>query len=513
MRIITDTDLPGALRRTPLLALLTGLLAVLAAGLDRIGILQLAAIAAAPEPDWPVGLLQALVALVGGVLFARWAGLLGLRAVGQQIDHLVGRAVPTRREAPLPAAWSDAAAAVREDARRLVAALPPMLATLVTIAWLALHHTLAVLVITVCCLGVSTLARPRLARQRAGAAVWTAAEAAFDRMVGALAAAGNIVLVGVGPARGFAERALAPPIDDSTRAAAVQLQDSAFLSGLAFWLGMLVIALLIILAPAADAGWTAAVILVAATLDPARRTIAALPAVTGLQERFAELARRAAAPAAPAAAPVPSRLRTLALRQLRLARQEGAAGTLNALGPLDLELRFGEILAVTGPDRLDGEALLLFLAGQAVPEAGGCFLDERPMTLPFPRGLCGGVFAGAELPPPGSDTTPRVTELLARFDLPAGLAAGAAPTPLAAWEQARWAFVAAELQDRPIRLCDTRLLRWQPHFLAAHLDTLREARARGRLCLLATDHPEFLAIADRILHFEDGRLIAGGGTP
>ena len=101
--------------------------------------------------------------------------------------------------------------------------------------------------------------------------------------------------------------------------------------------------------------------------------------------------------------------------------------------------------------------------------------------------------------------------LLARFDLDAAPAATEAASDTA--EQARRAFVADELRDRPIRLYDTRLLGMQPQFRDAHFDTWREARARGRLCLLATDDPDVLAIVDRVLRFEDGRLAVAAGQP
>ena len=112
-------------------------------------------------------------------------------------------------------------------------------------------------------------------------------------------------------------------------------------------------------------------------------------------------------------------MRTLALRNLRVARQEGVGTTRNALGPLDLELRFGEIIAVTGPDRLDGGSFLQFMAGRIAPEAGGCFLDDRPMPVDLLRGMSGGMFPGGEPPslPPARTATPRAAELLARFDL------------------------------------------------------------------------------------------------
>ena len=81
------------------------------------------------------------------------------------------------------------------------------------------------------------------------------------------------------------------------------------------------------------------------------------------------------------------------------------------------------------------------------------------------------------------------------------------PDPISQSELSRRRFVATELQGRPLRLYDMRLLQPQPEFLEATLETFREAKAQGHLCIIATDHPELRRIADRVLHLQDGRLL------
>jgi putative ATP-binding cassette transporter len=105
----------------------------------------------------------------------------------------------------------------------------------------------------------------------------------------------------------------------------------------------------------------------------------------------------------------------------------------------------------------------------------------------------------------------RVAALMTRFQLKPPDADSAHWPPerdLGDAERIRAAIVATELEDRPIRLYDERAICVEPRFRDAFAETLREARSRGRTCVIATADPTLIALADRVFRMEDGLLVA-----
>lgn len=68
-------------------------------------------------------------------------------------------------------------------------------------------------------------------------------------------------------------------------------------------------------------------------------------------------------------------------------QREGAEGVVNALGPLDLELRSGEFFAVVGPSGCGKSSLLEVIAGLSAPTEGEVLFEGKPIGGRVPDGI------------------------------------------------------------------------------------------------------------------------------
>jgi NitT/TauT family transport system ATP-binding protein len=62
-------------------------------------------------------------------------------------------------------------------------------------------------------------------------------------------------------------------------------------------------------------------------------------------------------------------------------------GSIDALGPIDLELRQGEFFAVVGPSGCGKSTLLDIMAALAPPSSGTVIFEDRPIGTSVPDGV------------------------------------------------------------------------------------------------------------------------------
>lgn len=206
-----------------------------------------------------------------------------------------------------------------------------------------------------------------------------------------------------------------------------------------------------------------------------------------------------------------------------------AAGTLEVLRGIDMDVRVGEIVAITGESGTGKSTLLHLLGGLDRPTRGHVYYHEEdifalddPMLASFRNRTVGFVFqfhhllpeftalenvampaliAGASL----ARARPRAAELLAAL----GLAAREdhRPSQLSGGEQQRVAVARAlmneptiVLMDEPTGNLDTRT--------ADHLhdEFVRLRDDTGQGFVIVTHNPGLAQRADRVLHLVEGRL-------
>jgi ABC-type siderophore export system fused ATPase/permease subunit len=257
-----------------------------------------------------------------------------------------------------------------------------------------------------------------------------------------------------------------------------------------------------------------AIVIVAASLHPARKVFSALAALRRVGDAIARIeALTATFPAAEAGvSPAPARWRLLAVTGVRVGLRDTPDSFIAPAGPLDTALHSGEIVALTGSDLGGRRTLIHVLCGLIPPDEGTITLDGRPAPAPLLRGLCGAMLDPGELPTGVPGDMSRAAVLFSRFEL-ALPAAWPPDSDLGPMERIRLAIVATELMDRAVRVYDESATRLDPRFRDAFADTLREARARGRTCVVATNDPAVIAIADRVLRMDDGLLVPVAGVP
>ncbi|MBV8946883.1 MAG: ABC transporter ATP-binding protein [Solirubrobacterales bacterium] len=215
----------------------------------------------------------------------------------------------------------------------------------------------------------------------------------------------------------------------------------------------------------------------------------------------------------------------------------GIAKTLGAgraqrriLDGVDLEVQAGEVVAVLGRSGSGKSTLLHLLGGLDSPDAGRIVLAGQELTAQTPRALAkmrlrhvGFVFQSfhlieelsgeenvllpARLPGAGRDGERRARRLISELGL--SEIAGRRPHELSGGEQQRLAIARALVNDPELVLADEPTGNLDRENGATVLALLRNLRRRA--VVIVTHEPEAAAIADRVLHLQDGRLLADDG--
>jgi ABC-type lipoprotein export system ATPase subunit len=196
----------------------------------------------------------------------------------------------------------------------------------------------------------------------------------------------------------------------------------------------------------------------------------------------------------------------------------------------DLDVEHGELVAVVGRSGSGKSTLLHLLAGLDRIDAGTIEVDgarvdgagDRRLTALRARSI-GFVFQFFHLVPELTgeenvllpsrtrssadrrrDATRRAGRLIDRLGLRE--VARALPHELSGGEQQRFAIARALVNDPPVVLADEPIGNLDPVSGAVVLDLLRGIADEGRAVAMVTHQPEASAVADRVLHLENGRL-------
>ncbi|AKT38405.1 ATP-binding cassette domain-containing protein [Chondromyces crocatus] len=196
------------------------------------------------------------------------------------------------------------------------------------------------------------------------------------------------------------------------------------------------------------------------------------------------------------------------------------------VGPIDLELRRGEIVFITGGNGSGKTTLMKTLCGLYPPGTGSIQVDERRIgahDLERYRALFTAIFSDQHLfpKPYGIRAEPdRVRALLKRFGLEhvTRFEDGRfTKLALSSGQAKRLSMVIALLEDRPIFLLDEWAAHQDPELRRYYYtELLPELRAQGKSILAVSHDDQFFGVADRQIALENGQIRAvadGEGLP
>ncbi|WPZ32679.1 cyclic peptide export ABC transporter [Thalassobaculum sp. OXR-137] len=188
------------------------------------------------------------------------------------------------------------------------------------------------------------------------------------------------------------------------------------------------------------------------------------------------------------------------------------------LGPLDLRVKRGEMIFVTGGNGSGKSTLIKLLAGLYYPAAGRIRIDRQdigPETYEAYRNLISIVFADFHLFRRlyGIDHSDRdrVRALMERMEIQdkAQLIDGEFSTiELSTGQRKRLALVVSLLEDRPIYIFDEWAADQDPEFRRKfYREILPEMKRAGKTILAVTHDDHYFDVADRRIHMTEGRLV------
>lgn len=191
------------------------------------------------------------------------------------------------------------------------------------------------------------------------------------------------------------------------------------------------------------------------------------------------------------------------------------AGQGTQIGPLDLDVRRGQITFFVGPNGSGKSTAMRILCGLYPALSGQLLVDDQPLIraeLKTFRELFGVIFTDHRLL--GSNDTlladPRAAVLLEEVGLKGVLRAGVAlGHGLSTGQQKRVALVQLLLQDRSILLFDEWAAEQDPEFREYfYRRLLPRLRDSGKFVVAVSHDEEYFDVADRCIQFSTGQVIA-----
>jgi len=198
-------------------------------------------------------------------------------------------------------------------------------------------------------------------------------------------------------------------------------------------------------------------------------------------------------------------------------RRDGEDGTF-VLGPLDLELRPGELVFLIGANGSGKTTLAKLVVGLYEPESGTVQHNGREIetsTRSAYRELFSAVFSDFHLfetllglHDPGLDV--RANQLVAELGLAhkVSVRGGAlSTTNLSSGQRKRLALLVTYLEDRPVLVFDEWAADQDPAYKHVfYTQVLPALRARGKAVLAISHDDRYFYLADRCLKLESGKL-------
>lgn len=215
----------------------------------------------------------------------------------------------------------------------------------------------------------------------------------------------------------------------------------------------------------------------------------------------------------------PSAWELMALRHVTYA-YPGDGDSRVALGPVDLEIRRGELLFIVGGNGSGKSTLLLVLASLLKPRSGDVLVDGAPVAARRDEhrqrftGVFGDFFLfphvldnqGQPLPDARTDALLGTLGLAAQVSVHAG---ELSKLTLSTGQRKRLALLQCYAEDREIFFFDEWAADQDAHFRDYFYRTLLpELKAKGKTVIAISHDDRYFNLADRVVKLEAGRIVA-----
>jgi len=198
-----------------------------------------------------------------------------------------------------------------------------------------------------------------------------------------------------------------------------------------------------------------------------------------------------------------------------------------ALGPIDLELRKGEMVFIVGDNGAGKTTLVKLLLGLYAPTDGEILLDGQRVTPKMQEGyrhlfstVLSDFYLFDELVTPGRDAASLASQAarhIERLGLGHKVSAkdGRLSTlNLSTGQRKRLALLHAYLECRPVIVLDEWAADQDPEFRELfYTELLPELRERGHLLVVISHDDRHFAMADRVLRMREGQLVEDPRVP
>ncbi len=214
----------------------------------------------------------------------------------------------------------------------------------------------------------------------------------------------------------------------------------------------------------------------------------------------------------------PLRFETLALDGIGFEFTEAGSDDVFDLGPIDLEIRRGEVLFIIGGNGSGKTTLMKVLTALYTPSSGRILIDGRPLT-PMDRQAYREMFSAIYndfhlfrrlhgMQDPDLGQLDRLLSLLqlsrkTRFEGEAF-----STVSLSTGQRKRLAYAVASMEDRDIFMLDEFAADQDPGFRRFfYNDLLPELKAKGKTVIAVTHDDAYFHACDRLIKMDYGRIV------
>jgi putative ATP-binding cassette transporter len=215
---------------------------------------------------------------------------------------------------------------------------------------------------------------------------------------------------------------------------------------------------------------------------------------------------------------------TIELRDVHYVFPASGCGRPFELGPIDLTIRRGEILFITGENGCGKTTLIKLLLGLYRPSQGKILLDGEPIgdeSLDDYRQLFSAVFFDyqlfADLVVDVDQRLDAAEEYLRKLELShkVNILDGAFSTvDLSAGQRKRLALIQAYLEGRPVLVFDEWAAEQDPTFRRLfYTELLPELQQQGKTLIVISHDDRYYDVADRRITLQGGLIVENVGSP